>query len=165
MLVGTLSVLVFWLVACSQTAIETFRYDLMASLLPAGAILVGVHHASRATAAGLVTAVVIWIGLGATDYAALAAEIRSGRWPDRRGEAIAALEARGLVTLWGDFRLAHVLTFRSQERLVVAAVDHERIDEYAARAQAARAPTIRLGPCREGEQLVPTICLCPGPTP
>jgi hypothetical protein len=164
-LVGTFSVLVFWLVACSQIAIETFRYDLMAALLPCGALLVGVHRASRATTAGLVTAVLIWIGLGATDYLALAAEVRSGRWPDRRGEAITALEARGLVTLWGDFRLAHVLTFRSRERLVVAAMDRERIDEYAARARAAGGPTIRLGPCLGGEELVPTIYLCPGPTP
>ena len=82
------------------------------------------------------TALALWVVVGAGDYLALAREIGSGRYPDYRGQAVAVLEARGLTALRGEFRLAHVLTFRSQERVIVSALERERIDEYAARAGA-----------------------------
>jgi hypothetical protein len=162
--VGLLSILVYWLVACSQITLDSFRYDLLASLLPVGAVLVGVQRAAATTQAGLVTALALWVVLSAGDYLALAREIGSGRYPDYRGQAVAALEARGLTTLRGEFRLAHVLTFRSQERVIVSALERERIDEYAARARGS--PFLTMGECpgrRPGEQLVPTIRLCPAP--
>ena len=70
-----------------------------------------------------------------------------------------------MTALRGEFRLAHVLTFRSQERVIVSALERERIDEYEARAGAGT-PFLTMGQCpgsRPGEQLVPTIRLCPAP--
>ena len=121
MLVGAVSILVYWLVACSQISMESFRYDLLAFLLPIGALLVGVHRASPPVTAGLVTAALLWFGIGAIDYGELAAEIRAGRWPDYRGQAVVALEARGLTVLAGEFRIAHLLSFP-----VAGAGDRER---------------------------------------
>lgn len=108
----------------------------------------------------------LWVGLTLSDYTALAREIARGTWPDRRGEAIAALEAQGHRVLWGDYRLAYVLTFRSQERLRVAALDGaHRIDDYARAAAAREAPLVKQEECAGGRPLVPTIWLCPSPPP
>ena len=162
--VGAVSILVFWLVACRQITLDSFRYDLLGLLLPVGAVLVGVQRAGATTQAGLVTALALWVIVGAGDYLALAREIGSGRYPDYRGQAVAALEGRGLTALRGEFRLAHVLTFRSQERVIVSALERERIDEYEARTRA-DGPFLTMGHCpggQRGEQLVPTILLCPG---
>ena len=67
--------------------------------------------------------------------------------------------------LWGDARLAYVVSFRAQERVVVAPVTVHRIDEYAARARAANAaPFLGLAAC-PGEELAPGMWLCPPPGP
>lgn len=163
--VGVLSTLVYGFVACSQLSQATLRYDLLLLFLPSGAVLAGLRWPVPATRAGLVTATLLWAGLNLSDYLALAGEIRSGRWPDRRGEAVRALEARGFDTLWGDYRLAYVLSFRSQERLKVAALTVHRVDEYARLAAARDVPLVKQGICADGTEFVPGIWLCPAPSP
>ena len=163
--VGVLSTLVYGFVACSQLSQATLRYELLLLFLPAGALLAGLRWPVPAARAGLVTAALLWAGLNLSDYLALAGEIRSGRWPDRRGEAMRALEARGFDTLWGDYRLAYVLSFRSQERLKVAALTVHRVDEYARLAAARDVPLVKQGLCADGTEFVPGIWLCPPPAP
>jgi hypothetical protein len=163
--VGVLSTLVYGFVACSQLSQATLRYDLLLLFLPAGALVAGLRLPMPPARAGLVTATLLWAGLNLSDYLALAAEIRSGRWPDRRGEAVRALEARGFTTLWGDYRLAYVLSFRSQERLKVAALAVHRVDEYARLAAAGDVPLVKQGSCVDGTEFVPGIWLCPPPAP
>ncbi len=106
--------------------------------LPVGALLGGLTQPTAAVRAGLVTATVLWAGLNLDDYGALTREIRAGRWPDHRGDAVAALEARGLQTLWGDFRLAYVFT------LPLAGTLEGRLDDRA-RDRRDRAPRRRAG--------------------
>lgn len=163
--VGVLSTLVYGFVACSQLTQATLRYDLLLLFLPSGAVLAGLRWPVPAARAGLVTATLLWAGLNLSDYLALAGEIRRGRWPDRRGEAMRALEARGVDTLWGDYRLAYVLSFRSQERLKVAALTVHRVDEYARLAAARDVPLVKQGVCAGGTEFVPGIWLCPTPSP
>lgn len=163
--VGVLSTLVYGFVACSQLTQATLRYDLLALFLPPGAVLAGLRWPVPAARAGLVAATLLWVALNLSDYLALAGEIRSGRWPDRRGEALRALEARGFDTLWGDYRLAYVLSFRSQERLKVAALIVHRVDEYARLAAARDVPLVKQGVCAGGTEFVPGIWLCPPPAP
>lgn len=161
---GLVSLGAYGLVACSQISIDSVRYDLLVTLVPVGVILAGLAWPSRPVRAGLVTATLLWCATSAIDYAALADEAWHHRRPDYRGEAVTTLEARGLTVLWGDFRLAYVLSFRSAERVVVAPTTVHRIDEYAARAAAAGAPLVRVAACApEGEELAPGIWLCPGP--
>lgn len=166
-LTGVISLLVYWLVACSQITYNSLRYDLLVTLVPVGMLLAGLQWRQREMRAALVSAVLVWCGANLVDYRALADEIRSGRWPDHRGEAVRRLEARGLRELWGEFRLAYVISFRSAERVVVASTDIHRIDEYAERAAAAKAPILRTRECGggAGEVLVPGIWLCPPPAP
>lgn len=164
--VGALSTLVYGFVACSQISPATLRYDLLALFLPTGVILAGLCWPQPAARAGLVTATVLWTALNLSDFAALAREVQTGRWPDLRGQAVEALEARGLRRLWGDFRLAYVLSFRSEERLVVAPMTVHRIDDYARLVAAVpAAPLVKQGICAGGDALVPGIWLCPPPRP
>jgi len=162
-LVGLISTAVYALVACSDISPISLRYNLLVIFVPAGALAAGLASPFRAVRAGLVTATLLWTWLSASDYAALAREIRSGHWPDYRGQAVRALEARGVQTLWGEYRLAYILSFRSQERLIVAPVDVHRIDDYARRAAARSSPLVTYQPCPRGELLVPAIWLCPTP--
>ena len=163
--VGLLSTLVYAFVACSQLTQATLRYDLLLLFLPAGAVLAGLRWPVPAARAGLVTATMLWAGPNLSDYLALAHEISTGRWPDHRGEAVRALEARGHDTLWGDYRLAYVLSFRSHERLKVASLTVHRVDEYARLAAARDVPLVKQGLCAGGEEFVTGIWLCPPPAP
>ena len=163
--VGLLSTIVYGFVACSQLTQATLRYDLLLLFLPAGALLAGLRWPVPAARAGLVTATLLWAGLNLSDYRALASEITSGHWPDNRGAAVRALEARGFDSLWGDYRLAYVLSFRSQERLKVAALTVHRVDEYARLAAARDVPLVKQGVCADGHEFVPGIWLCPPPAP
>ena len=45
----------------------------------------------------------------------------------------------------------------------MSAIDRERIDLYAERARAAGGPVLSTVACPDGEELVPTIHLCPHP--
>jgi hypothetical protein len=166
-LTGLASTATYWLVACSQITLNSLRYDLLVTLVPAGLLLAALRWPSRLLRAGMVTATVLWCAVSVRDYGALAEEAWSGRWPDRRGDLIELLEARGIETLWGEFRVAYVLSFRSAERVVIAPTNIHRIDEYARRAAAANAQMLRTHACAEGagEELVPGYWLCPPPRP
>jgi hypothetical protein len=166
-LTGLASTAVYWLIACSQITLNSLRYDLLVTLVPTGLLLAALCWPSRPLRAGLVTAIVLWCAVSVRDYGALAEEAWSGRWPDRRGELIEVLEARGIDTLWGEFRFAYILSFRSAERVVIAPTNIHRIDEYARRAAAANAPMLRTHPCPDGagDEIVPGYWLCAPPRP
>lgn len=163
-LTGLASAVVYAFVACTQITINSLRYDLLVVFVPVGALLAGLVYRAAAVRAALVTAALLWAVVMADDYRALAGEVQSGRWPDHRGALVAELEARGLHVLWGDFRLAYVVTFRSAERVVVAPTEVHRVDRYAREAAAANAPMLRQGRCAEGESLGPGYMLCRPPT-
>ncbi len=164
--VGLSSTLAYTFVACSPISAGSLRYNLLVALVPAGALLAGLRFPAPAARAGLVTATVLWAALSLDDYRALAAEVRSGRWPDRRAEAIRALEARQVVALWGEYRLAYILSFRSEERVLVAPATGGRIDDYTRRVAGKAAPFVMQGTCvAGGEELTPGIWLCPAPPP
>ncbi len=163
LVVGAISTSVYGFVACSNISPLSLRYNLLAVLVPVGALAAGLAPERRTVRAGLVTATLMWTALSAGDYAALAREIRGGHWPDYRGDAVRAREARGINALWGEYRLAYILSFRSHERLIVAPIDVHRIDEYARRAAEQPVPLVTYRACPAGEQLVRDIWLCPTP--
>jgi hypothetical protein len=161
LLAGLVSSGVYALVSCANITTHTLRYNLLVVFLPAGAVLAGLRHHARAVRAGLVAALLVGTWPAADDYRALAGEIARGRWPDPRGEAAAALAGRGPAAYWGDFRVAYLLTFRGAERFTVASIEHQRIEEYATRAQAANAGVVKVAPCPGGEVLAEGLWLCP----
>lgn len=105
--------------ACSQVTPQSATYDLLAIYVPAGAVVSGVRWQPPTARAGLVTATGFWAWITVDDYRAL----------------------------WGEFRLAYVVSFLSQERAKVASTSFHRIDEYAALARAVPgAPILALAP-------------------
>lgn len=160
-LCGVLSTMVYGFVSCANITSHTLRYNLLVVFVPAGAVMAGLRHRTRAVRAGLTTALLVGVWPSADDYRALSAEIARGAWPDPRGRAAAALAARGPAAYWGDFRLAYPLTFRGAERFTVASIEHQRIEEYAARAQAANAGVLKVSACPGGDRLADGVWLCP----
>lgn len=162
-LTGGLSIAGYWLVACSQVTVASAHYDLLAIYVPVGALLAGLGLPRPTVRAGLVTATLLWAALSFDDYRALAREVANGRWPNPRGEAARALAAMGDRALWGEFRLAYVVTFLAAERVTVASTSFHRVDRYAERARAANAPILTYGPCRpeqHSETVAPGIVIC-----
>jgi len=165
LLSGVISTTVFVYVSCNPITLNTLRYNLLVAFVPVGALLAGLGHPATVVRAGLVTATLLWVRLSASDYQALAREVLQGGWPDYRADLIDVLESRHLRTLWGDYRLAYLVSFKSRERIVVAPIDAHRIDAYAAAATAAHARFLKYGECANGELLVPGIWLCPPRAP
>jgi hypothetical protein len=163
-LTGVISIAVYWFVACSQVTPNSTTYDLLAIYVPVGAVLAGLRLNVPTARAGLVTATLFWAWVTLDDYRALGREVAGGAWPNPRGDAAAVLEARSENALWGEFRLAYVVSFLSQERVKVASTSFHRIDEYAARARELRGgPILTHGPCQPDqrtEDVVPGIMIC-----
>jgi hypothetical protein len=163
-LTGVISIAVYWLVACSQVTPNSTTYDLLAIYVPVGALLAGLRLDVRPARAGLVAATMLWAWVTLDDYRALTREVAGGAWPNPRGDAAAVLEAQGEHALWGEFRLAYVVSFLSQERVKVASTSFHRIDEYAARArEVPGAPILTHGPCQPDQwtkPVVPSIMIC-----
>ncbi|MGE0361823.1 MAG: hypothetical protein AB7R67_13980 [Vicinamibacterales bacterium] len=162
-LTGGLSIAAYWLVACSQVTTFSAHYDLLAIYVPVGALLGGLGLKRPTVRAGLDTATLLWAVLSFDDYRALAGEVADGRWPNPRGAAARALAAAGDRALWGEFRLAYVVTFLAAERVTVASTSFHRVDRYAERARAANAPILTYGPCRpeqRSEAVAPGIVIC-----
>ena len=142
---------------------NTLRYDLLLIFVPVGALLAGLGAPAPAVRAALVTATLVWVTSSLGDYRALAAEVRSGRWPDSAGTGHPDARGASPHALWGEYRLAYLLSFRSQERVTVAPNDSHRIDEYATRGRGrARAVHRRRG-LRPGRGTGAGIWLCPTP--
>lgn len=158
---GLVSVAVYSLVSCAPITTHTLRYDLLVAFIPAGAVMAGLRHPHRTVRAALVAALLVQTWPAADDYRALAAEIASGRWPDPRGQAAAALVARGPAAYRGDYRIADLLTFRGGERFTIAAMESARIEAYAIQADAAPAGVIKVSACAGGERLADGVWLCP----
>lgn len=158
---GLVSIGVYTLVSCAPLTSHTLRYDLLVVFIPAGAVMAGLRHPARPVRAALLAALLVQTWPAVDDYRMLAGEIVSGRWPDPRGQAAAALAARGPAAYWGDFRVADLLTFRGVERFTIAATESARIETYAVQATAAPAGVIKVGPCAGGERLAEGVWLCP----
>jgi hypothetical protein len=163
-LTGVISIAVYWLVACSQVTTNSTTYDLLAIYVPVGAVLAGLRLNLPTARAGLVTATLFWAWITFDDYRALGREVAGGAWPNPRGDAAVVLDARSERALWGEFRLAYVVSFLSQERVKVASTSFHRIDEYAALArERAGGPILTHGPCQPDQRtdaVVPGIMIC-----
>ncbi len=161
LLCGLASIGVYGFVSCTNISTHTLRYDLLVAFVPAGALVAGLRHGARMVRAGLVTALLVAVWPAADDYRALAAEIARGQWPDPRGQVVEALAARGPAAYWGDFRVAYLLTFRGAERFTIASIEHQRIEDYATRAQARNAGVVKVAACDGGTRLADGVWLCP----
>ena len=57
--------------------------------------------------------------------------------------------------------MAYLLTFRGGERFTIASIEHQRIEDYATRAQARNAGVVKVAACDGGTRLADGVWLCP----
>ena len=112
--------------------------------------------------AGKKTPVLVLSALSAVDNIRQLHRYASGYEPNRIRELSDALEARGLHVAEAGYWRAYKITFLTQERLKLAAVGSQRIDEYRRLADQEGNRLLRLAerPCPGGEPVVEHY-LCP----
>jgi hypothetical protein len=162
-LIGLTSLAVYGLIACARVSVESLRYDLLVVFVPVGALALGLRWTRNLPlAAGLGAAAVLASLLNLGDMLALGAEVRAGGRPDHRREAAATLDALGIHSMWGEFRIAYPVAFYTEERVRPAATGFHKIDAYAEEAKRSPGQVLQTVPCRTpGHQIAPTIFLCP----
>lgn len=165
-LVGMISTIVYTFAVCSPIQVDTIRYNLLAFMTPAGALVLGLSRPvdgwrSAASRAGFIAVTSLWCILNASDMAAVAREYLERPPFDQRQAIVEELERRGVDSAWGEYRFAYHLTFLSGERVRVSANDYARVKAYFEEAAAKKAPTISTRPCAGGDALIPGTYLCP----
>jgi len=162
LLVGLVSTSVYTLVSCADISVYTLRYNLLALMMPVGAIVLALGAStSTITRAGVAAGAALWGATNASDVLALTREYRRSEPADLRQIAADVLVARKVPVAWSDFRHAYHITFLADERVRVAAVNGSRVHDYVIAAQTPGTPTIRDTPCRGGQELTINIYLCP----
>jgi hypothetical protein len=165
-IVGLISTVVYGFATCSDIRVETLRYNLLAVMIPVGAVIMALQAwRYAAVRAGLAAAVALWCVLNTLDVLALTREYRSRPPADQRQVVANALVERGVRVARAPFRSAYHVTFLAREQVRIAAIDYGRIKAYAAEAAREQAPTLADGPCTGGQALPSGQFLCPSPLP
>jgi hypothetical protein len=141
----------------------THRYFLLALFIPVSLTAAWLAlEPTRAVRAAIVVAVLGWSALSAVDNVRQLYRYASGYEPNKIRELSDALEARGLHVAEAGYWRAYKITFLTQERLKLAAVGSQRIDEYRRLADHEGSRLLRLAerPCPGGEPVVEHY-LCP----
>lgn len=162
LLVGLASTGVYTLASCANIGVLSLRYNLLALMIPVGALVLAMGVRNNAALRGLMAvAVTLWGGANLSDIVAVTREYQHAEPADVRQIAADVLVARGVPVAWSDFRMAYHITFLADERVRVAALDSSRIYEYALAAQRPGTPTIAHGSCPGGGEIAFGIYLCP----
>lgn len=141
----------------------THRYFLLALFIPVGLTAAWLAlEPNWGFRAAIVLAIAGWSALSAVDNVRQLARYASGYEPNKIRELADALESRGLHVAEGGYWRAYKLTFLTEERLKIAPVDYQRIDEYRRLADKEGNRLLRLAerPCPGGEPVVEHY-LCP----
>ncbi|MCA1585335.1 MAG: hypothetical protein LC791_11410, partial [Acidobacteria bacterium] len=161
-LVGVSSIAGYGLANCNPIDILTLRYDLLAMMVPVGAVALALSspaHTIVKVVIGL--AVVLWAAANLRDINGVTWQYRHAEPADMRQIAADVLVARGVPAAWAEFRIAYHISYLSRERIKVAASDVGRIDEYAELARAPGTPTIAGVACAKGQEIAIGVYLCP----
>jgi hypothetical protein len=163
-LVGVLSAGGYVIGRCGQLSHLTLRYEMLSVLsaigLGAWFLQVVAWPPVRATWMALACGVALVTG---QSHARLLTEyIRTP--PDNPKRLIANhLAARGVKYAVADYWRAYAVTFLTNEQIVVASTDYQRIREYHGLVEAHRDEAVRIvrEPCPGGRTLVPNHWICP----
>ncbi len=136
----------------------TFRYGLLALFLPvAFAVLVLQPARPLLMRAGAGLLFGVLAGVSLLDHVAVLQRAQVAPPPARLVPLAQRLEALGVGVARADYWRAYALTFLTQERVIVASTDLQRIQEYQRTAdRAADVVIIQATPC-EGQRPVDTV--------
>lgn len=143
------------------------RYVLFLLLAPVALVGASLLVERRRVWRGLISALmVLWASWTVTDNVRWLEKVRAAR-PDSEFRYLAEdLMAHGVRYGWAGYWDAYVVTFLSDERVILASTDKVRISAYQSlvSAHAAEAVTIKRAPC-EGGRRVASWCVLPPTEP
>jgi hypothetical protein len=162
-LVGMLSAGMLVFGRCGAEA--ALRYDVLsilgASGLAAWFFIAETNRWFRRAAFGVVVA---WAVMSAGAHAQLWGEYVFSSHPPVAAKSliIRHLEARGVKYAWADYWIAYYVSFRTNERIVVASDTFVRINEYGKLVDEHRNEAIRISrtPCENGKEVIETVFFC-----
>jgi hypothetical protein len=162
-LVGILSVAGYIIARCGAIDLYRMRYELLSIL---GAVGLAAWYLGGERSKGLTGAFVVlllsWAAVNAVAHTRLLAEYLVDPPVGGKQQIIEQLDRRGARYAAGQYRDAYVITFLTNERIVVQS-DRVRILEYVRDVKAHRSKAIYISrdPCRGGDQVLVGIYFCP----
>lgn len=162
-LVGIFSAAGYALGRCGAVSFHGMRYELLSPLGLAGFFawfLAG--QPPRALALAWRAALAGWLIVVALPHARLATEYATAAPVPAKWQLAQVLESRDVRYGTADYWIAYYVTFVTDERVVLASSDVERISVYRLVAER-RADAVRLSrqPCEAGIVLIPGVYQCP----
>jgi hypothetical protein len=163
-LVGLFSIGGYVFGRCGEVNFFTMRYELLSFLGLiglAGWFLSG--PAPGVLRVAWAVAFAAWIMLLAVPHGRLIAEYSRDRPIPAKQELIRALDAAGIRYGRADYWLAYYIDFMTNERMVFAATEPQRILLYNKIVADHEAEAVRLSrrPCEGGQALIPGVYKCP----
>jgi hypothetical protein len=111
-----------------------------------------------------ITLVLGWAAMSAVAHTQLWGEyVFSSRPPvAAKSLIIRHLETRGIKYAFADYWIAYYVSFRTNEKIIVASDSFVRINEYGTLVDAHRGEAIRISrtPCDNGKEVVQTVFFC-----
>jgi hypothetical protein len=164
MLVGLFSAAGYVLGRCGQVNFVGMRYDLLSVLGLVG--LAGWFlHSRPAKPLLAVWAVVLaaWLVVLAVPHVRLAREYGIAPPVPAKVQLIDALEARGIRYGWSDYWIAYYVSFLTNERIVLASEDFQRLLTYRRLVEQHAGEAVRISrrPCAGGVLLIHGVYQCP----
>jgi hypothetical protein len=163
-LTGAMSAAGYAVARCGDLDLARMRYDFLSVLGAVGiaAWFLRVER-SRGWLAIWIVPVAAWVAVTCASYVTLWREYVPHAPSGGKQRIIAALDARGVRYAYSDYRDAYVIAFLTNERIVVASEDRERIRQYAEEVAAHRDQALRIShrPCPAGSEALPGIYFCP----
>jgi hypothetical protein len=163
-LVGLFSATGYLLGRCGQVNFAGMRYDLLSVLGIVG--LAGWFLDSRPPKAllaawGMVLAA--WLAVLVVPHVQLAREYAIAPPVPAKVQLIDALESHGIRYASSDYWIAYYISFLTDERIIVASEDFQRLLTYRRIVEAHAGEAIRISrrPCAAGVLLIPGVYQCP----
>ena len=163
-MVGVFSVCGYLFGRCGEVSVWGLRYELLSPLGLAGlACWFLAVHPPRAAILAWSAAVAAWMAVIVVPHVRLAAEYARNPPTPAKQELIRVLRAKRVRYATADYWLAYYVTFMTNERIIVAANEVQRIYSYNDIIREHAAETIHLSrrACGGGEELIRGVYRCP----
>jgi hypothetical protein len=163
-LVGLFSIAGYVFGRCGEVNFFGMRYELLSLLgiVGLGGWFLSVHPPRR-LAIAWTCALGAWLLVLAVPHARLFAEYASHPPVSAKRQLIRVLESKGVRYGTADYWIAYYVTFMTNERMIFASDDVQRIRTYNRIVSAHPAEAIHLSrrPCGSGIMLIPGVYQCP----
>ncbi len=164
LLVGAQAFLVHALTRCGVVSIAELRYSLLGVFGAVGLVTLFLQlSATRAARRAAIGVVMLWAAVAVTAHARFAAEYLFDRPVNARRVLADTLLDQGVRYAWADFWEAYIVSFYTNEEVIVASTSFVFIDEYQwlVERQRDEAVHIRREPCAGGTEVADWLYICP----